>query len=101
MLIGLTAPNVAGKGQSAKYLQTKSFYYYSLSDAIRDEVRTRKLEVSRESLIQVGNELRQRFGPSILADRIVELTLPDRNYIIDSIRNPAEVAALRKACKEF
>ena len=61
----------------------------------------RKLEVSRESLIQIGNELRQRFGPSILADRIVELTRPDRNYIIDSIRNPAEVATLRKACREF
>ena len=74
MLIGLTGRNAAGKGEVAKYLQTKSFYYYSLSDAIRDELRARKLEVSRESLIQVGNELRQRFGPSVLADRIVELT---------------------------
>ena len=101
MLIGLTGRNAAGKGEVAKYLQTKSFYYYSLSDAIREELRARKLEVSRELLIQVGNELRQRFGPSILADRIVELTRPDRNYIIDSIRNPAEVATLRKACREF
>jgi dCMP deaminase len=101
MLIGLTGRNAAGKGEVAKYLQTKSFYYYSLSDAIRDELRARKLEVSRESLIQIGNELRQRFGPSILADRIVELTRPDRNYIIDSIRNPAEVVTLRKACREF
>jgi dCMP deaminase len=101
MLIGLTGRNAAGKGEVAKYLQTKSFYYYSLSDAIREEVRARKLPVSREALIQVGNELRQRFGPSILADRIVELTQPDRNYVIDSIRNPAEVAALRKACREF
>jgi dCMP deaminase len=101
MLIGLTGRNAAGKGEVAKYLQTKSFYYYSLSDAIREEIRSRKLEVSREALIQVGNELRQRFGPSILADRIVELTQPDRNYVIDSIRNPAEVSALRKACKDF
>ena len=101
MLIGLTGRNAAGKGEVAKYLQTKSFYYYSLSDAIRDELRARKLAISRETLIQVGNELRQRFGPSILADRIVELTQPDRNYVIDSIRNPAEVAALRKACKDF
>jgi dCMP deaminase len=101
MLIGLTGRNAAGKGEVAKYLQTKSFYYYSLSDAIRAELRARKREISREALIQVGNELRQRFGPSILADRIVELTQPDRNYVIDSIRNPAEVAALRKACKDF
>src|SRR5688572_4752400 len=101
MLIGLTGRNAAGKGEVAKYLQTKSFYYYSLSDAIREELRTRKVAVSRDTLIQVGNELRQRFGPSVLADRIVELTQPDRNYVIDSIRNPAEVAALRKACKDF
>jgi dCMP deaminase len=101
MLIGLTGRNAAGKGEVAKYLQTKSFYYYSLSDAIREELRTRKQVVSRDSLIQVGNELRQRFGPSVLADRIIELTQPDRNYVIDSIRNPAEVASLRKACKEF
>jgi dCMP deaminase len=101
MLIGLTGRNAAGKGEVAKYLQTKSFYYYSLSDAIRDEIRARKLEVSRESLIQVGNELRQTFGASILADRILGLTAPDRNYVIDSIRNPAEVAALRKAYRSF
>ena len=101
MLIGLTGRNAAGKGEVAKYLQTRSFYYYSLSDAIRDEIRKRKLDVSRDTLIRVGNELRQRFGPSILADRIVELTQPDQNYVIDSIRNPAEVAALRKACKDF
>src|SRR5688572_32686412 len=101
MLIGLTGRNAAGKGEVAKYLQTRSFSYYSLSDAIREELRVRKLEVSREALIQVGNELRQRFGPSVLADRIVALTQPDRNYVIDSIRNPAEVVALRKACKDF
>ena len=101
MLIGLTGRNAAGKGEVAKYLQTKSFYYYSLSDAIREEVRARKLEVSREALIQVGNELRQRFGPGVLAERILELTEPDRNYVIDSIRNPAEVATLRKAGREF
>jgi dCMP deaminase len=101
MLIGLTGRNAAGKGEVAKYLQTKSFYYYSLSDAIRDELRARKLNISRDALIQVGNELRQQFGPSVLADRIVERTQPDRNYVIDSIRNPSEVAALRKACKDF
>lgn len=101
MLIGLTGRNAAGKGEVAKYLQTKGFYYYSLSDAIRDEIKSRKQEISRELLISVGNELRQSFGPSVLADRILEQTEPDRNYVIDSIRNPAEVAAFRKSGKNF
>jgi dCMP deaminase len=100
MLIGLTGRNAAGKGEVAKYLQTKSFYYYSLSDAIREELRARKIKVTREALIQIGNELRQRFGPGVLADRILQHTQPDRNYVIDSIRNPAEVAVFRKG-KDF
>ena len=62
MLIGLTGRNAGGKGEVAGYLQKKSFYYYSLSDAIRDEIRTRGEQPTREGLIIVGNELRQRYG---------------------------------------
>jgi dCMP deaminase len=101
MVIGLTGRNAAGKGEVAQYLQKKSFYYYSLSDAIREELRSRKLDVNRESLIRTGNELRQAYGPAVLADRIVQQLEPDRNYVIDSIRNPAEVAALKKAGHNF
>jgi dCMP deaminase len=101
MLIGLTGRNAAGKGEVAKHLQTKSFYYYSLSDAIRDEIRARQLTITRERLIEVGNELREHFGPSVLADRILKRVEADRNYVIDSIRNPAEVEAFRKSTKNF
>ena len=97
MLIGLTGRNAAGKGEVANYLQKKSFYFHSLSDAIRDEVRARGQTVSRELLIQVGNELRHRFGPSVLAERIIQRLDDDKNYVLDSIRNPAEVTAFRNA----
>jgi dCMP deaminase len=97
MLIGLTGRNAAGKGEVAKRLQSKGFYYYSLSDAIRDEIRSRGQEPSRELLIQVGNELRRRFGPAVLAERILERIEDDRNYVIDSIRNPAEVMAFKRS----
>jgi len=97
MLIGLTGRNAAGKGEVVKYLQTKSFYSYSLSDAIREEIRIRGQEPTREVLIQTGNELRHRFGPSVLAERILQRLDDDKNYVIDSIRNPAEVDAFRRA----
>src|SRR6476661_5669439 len=100
MLIGLTGRNAAGKGEVARYLQRKSFYYYSLSDAIREEVRARGEEPTRERLIIVGNELRQRYGSNILAERILAKIEDDKHYIIDSIRNPAEVDAFR-AAKHF
>jgi dCMP deaminase len=51
--------------------------------------------------MQTGNDLRVRYGPAILAQRILQRIEPDRNYVIDSIRNPAEVAELRKASRDF
>lgn len=99
MLIGLTGRNAAGKGEVAKHLQTRSFYFFSLSDAIRDEIRARNLPVTREKLIEVGNELRLKHGPAVLAERILAKLEDDRNYVIDSIRNPAEVEAFRKSGK--
>src|SRR6516162_1826047 len=100
MLIGLTGRNAAGKGEVARYLQKKSFYYYSLSDAIRDEIRGRGEEPTRERLIIVGNELRQRYGSNVLAERILAKIEDDKHYVIDSIRNPAEVETFRTA-KDF
>jgi dCMP deaminase len=100
MLIGLTGRNAAGKGEVARYLQTKSFYYYSLSDAIRDEIRSRGEQPTRERLIIVGNELRQKYGSNVLAERILAKIEDDKHYVIDSIRNPAEVEAFR-AAKNF
>ena len=100
MLIGLTGRNASGKGEVARYLQKKSFYYYSLSDVIRDEIRSRRVEPTRDLLITVGNELRQRYGANILAERILAKIEDDRHYVIDSIRNPSEVEAFR-AAKHF
>ena len=97
MLIGLTGRNGAGKGEVAKHLETKGFIYYSLSDAIREEIRSRGQQPTREILIQTGNELRQKFGPAALAERILKHVDNDKNYVIDSIRNPAEVVAFRHA----
>ena len=51
-------------------------------------------------MIAVGNELRQRYGANILAERILQKIEDDKHYVIDSIRNPAEVEAFR-AAKHF
>ncbi|MFA5930263.1 MAG: deaminase [Candidatus Micrarchaeia archaeon] len=94
LIIGLTGENCAGKGTVADYLVQKGFYYYSLSDAIREELASEGKEITREALIAKGNELRRNFGADVLAKRTIAKLLPDRNYVIDSIRNPAEARAL-------
>ena len=95
MWIGLTGRNASGKGEVANYLKGKSFEYHSLSDVIRDEIRSRGGEPTRENLIQTGNDLRRQFGPAILAHRVLGGIDKDGNVVIDSIRNPAEVEVLR------
>jgi dCMP deaminase len=96
MIIGLTGKNASGKTAVSEYLKSRGFEYYSLSDEIRDEARRRGLEINREILIEVGNELRERFGPGVLAERVLRNLGSDHNYVIDSIRNPHEVEVLRR-----
>ena len=95
MIIGLTGKNGSGKTAVSEYLKSRGFEYHSLSDAIREEIRKRGLEITREVLIDVGNELREKFGPGILAERILPSLRNDQNYVIDSIRNPQEVDVLK------
>jgi len=95
MIIGLTGTNGAGKTVTADFLVKKGFVFYSLSDEIRRELETTGLEANRENLIQTGNRLRSEYGPAVLAERIKTRLRPDRHYVIDSIRSPYEVDALR------
>jgi len=95
MLIGLTGKNGSGKGEVARCLQERGFEYHSLSDAIRDEIRARGEEPSRDLLVQTGNDLREHLGAGVLAHRILRKVDRDVNVVIDSIRNPAEVETLK------
>ncbi len=93
--IGLTGKNGSGKGEAAKYLQAKGFSYFSLSDALREEAKARKIEATRDSLFALGNELRAKHGAGVLAQRVLAKLRPGTNYVIDSIRHPAEVAVFK------
>ena len=93
-LIGLTGTNAAGKGEVAAYLKTKGFEAFSLSDVIREHLRKRGLDVTRDNLIAAGNSLRRRYGADILARRVMKKVTG--RMVVDSIRNSREVAFLRR-----
>jgi dCMP deaminase len=95
MIIGLTGKNGSGKGEVAKFLKERGFEYHSLSDVVREEVQNLGKPVTRGNLIQAGNDLRKKFGPQVLAERIIERLRIDKHYVVDSIRHPSEAAALR------
>lgn len=92
-LIGLTGTNGAGKGEAAAFLVRLGYAYLSLSDILREELSARGLEESRDNLIRIGNELREKSGPDVLARRTGEkISGPT---VIDSIRNPKEIEFFR------
>ncbi len=93
-LIGLTGTNGAGKGVTAEFFMSRGYSFVSLSDVIRAELLRAGIPESRDALIAQGNELRRAFGPDVLARRTLAAIAGPT--IIDSIRNPAEVAALRE-----
>src|SRR3989338_5429897 len=95
MIIGLTGKNGSGKGEVAQFLKERGFEYRSLSDVLRQELSKRKKTIPRDHLVSTGNELRKKFGPSILAKKILEQIEVDKNYVIDSIRHPEEAKALK------
>ncbi len=97
MIIGLTGRNAAGKGLAAEFLKSRGFAFHSLSDVIREEVRRRGLELTRDHLIATGRELRARHGTGVLAERILERLEPGQNTVVDSFRHEDEVAVFRRS----
>jgi len=95
MIIGLTGRIASGKGEVAKYFQNKGFDYISLSMAVREEAEKLGIGITRESLQNLGNKRREEEGAGIWAIKTSEKIDESRSYVIDGIRNPAEILAFR------
>lgn len=93
IVVGLVGPIASGKGTAVKMLTKKGFASYSLSDRIREEIRRRGQEVTRESLNLVSNEMRQSLGRDILPKQTADLINSEQpsKVTVDAIRNPAEI----------
>jgi len=96
MIIGLTGTMACGKDVIADILKKKGFISLTLSDEVKEEAKTRGVEIIRENLQNIGNEMRKESGNGILAQRALrKVTDPQKNYVINGIRNTAEVAELK------
>ena len=78
----------------------------SLSGILRDELR-RETEIanpSRDELQRYGTEFRQRHSPGYLAERAVDQVrqmADEARVVVDSVRNPGELAVLRREFTTF
>lgn len=96
MIIGLTGTLASGKDVISEYLKEKGFVYFSLSQEVREAAKERKIELTRENLQDLGNQLRKEKGIGALAKLVSEKIKNQNcsNAVIDGIRNPAEVEFL-------
>jgi len=98
MIIGLTGSMGSGKGEIVKILEKEGFKYVTLSSMVREEARRRGIAEERELLMGVGNSMRKEGGAGILAKRALETISASGHdkWVVDGIRNPAEVVELKK-----
>lgn len=98
MIIGITGTIGAGKGTIVDYLkEQKGFKHYSARDFIGEEVVKRGLQVNRDTLTTVANDLRKKFSPQYVIEQLyLQAAAQGGNAVIESIRTPGEITFLRK-----
>jgi len=101
LIIGITGTLSSGKGTIAKFLvEKKEFNHYSVREFLVKEIKKRQMPVNRDSMVIVGNDLRKKNSPSYLAETLFEEAKKSgKDCVIESLRTPEEVNALRKKGK--
>lgn len=106
VIIGLTGAFGSGATFIAtEFLEKKGYKKCSLSDVLREEYKNQSGDQSpsRRELQEFGNTVRKD-NPAYLAqvlDTKVLVNDTDSNFVIDSIRNPAEIKFFRNKYPEF
>ena len=97
LVIGITGTLGAGKGTVVEYLiKHKNFKHYSISDYLKSELLKRNKEINRTNLQDIGNEIREKFGPSYITEQLfTNAQISGVDAIIESIRNPKEAEFIK------
>lgn len=95
MWFGLTGRNASGKTTVVDWFKAQDYAAGSCSDSIRAWLREAGREINRDNLIEGGRTLREQGGGGVLAEMLLEANADVSHFIVDSIRTPDEVVALR------
>jgi len=101
--IGLTGRMASGKGEVVRILKKHGLQYISLSDIVHREAAKITPAINRSQMQDLGNRLRMEGGAGILGKMVrefIEAAEPS-SWVIDGIRNPAEVTELKKMDRFF
>jgi dephospho-CoA kinase len=103
IIIGITGTLGAGKGTVVDFLvKEKGFVHFSVREFITRELSERQMPVNRDTLTAMANNLRAMNSPSYIIEKLFEeARLQDKDCIIESIRTPGEIEALRSKSNFF
>ena len=98
VVIGITGTLGAGKGTIVDYLiEKKGFLHFSARGFIVEEINRRNLDVNRDTMTSVANDLRANNSPSFIIDELYKRAIiTGKNCIIESIRTVGEITSLRQ-----
>lgn len=97
MIIGFTGTLGSGKGTVVEFLKEKGFKHYSMSGFIAEEIMRRGMSVNRDTLTEVGNDLRRQYGPAHISTQLLKRGREaGGNVVIESLRSLGEVENLKK-----
>ncbi len=96
-VVGITGTLGAGKGTIVDYLvKNRGFNHFSVRAYLSEEILRQHKPVNRDSMVEVANKLRADNGSSYIIERLYDKALQSGgNCVIESIRTPGEIAALR------
>lgn len=96
-VVGIVGPIASGKDTVLEELAKIGFKAFFLGERTREEADRRGLPHDRSTLQDMGNNLREKFGNEILVKRTEELfDGSEDKIVINGVRNPSEIAYLRK-----
>lgn len=98
LIVGITGTLGAGKGTIVECLTARhGFRHYSVRGYLTQIINSRGLPLDRDSMVSVANELRALHSPSYLVEQLHrQAAEAAEDCVIESIRTPGEVRALRE-----
>jgi len=99
LIIGITGAFGSGKSTAAEILESLGFAKIGLVQFLEEELKSRgKNKVTRKLLQDLGNQLREKYGAEVLAQKALKLIKEKRikKAVVEGFRNSSEIEEFRK-----
>jgi dephospho-CoA kinase len=97
IVIAVSGTFCSGKGLVARILKSMDCDIDTFSSVLKEDMRSRRMEINRHNLQNEGNRLREEFGAQVLSERLLAKYKDSKKpLVIDGLRNVGELEYLKK-----